>query len=575
MQRGHPHAPRAARRAVAARQRQRREMPEPPPRGGVDQHDLAAPGRAVVAMPVPVEGYAEQRSSHAVLGGDRRDMRRMMLDLHHRPAGLLGPARGMEVGMQVAGDRLRFDIKDLEEVADRLGMEAHRRCVVEAADMLGDEGFAPARHRDGRFQVRADGKHVRPVAAEIDRLRHEAARASQEGRRAVDDRHHRIVGAGHDRAVVRDDEVGDPGEFLMRLVVADDERLAARIGARRHQHESVGSMPGDRVNGRSGRNVEDQMMRRRIGQHDAEPREPRRDGRSEHTAVLNQHDRPRRLREQAALRRSRRSDAVERGEVRDHHREGLGLARLAPAQLGDRAFVRGVAHQVEAADSLERDDLAGTERVNDRRNRMRQARAADGAADRLGMEAAVGRVVVVARAGCAHGEGRHRGLRPVVGEPARQREARAAMRAGDERIPVETACRIEHIVEAGLAHRRVRHDAGAHGPAFARRNRKACIAQRGEAFDLDRIDAGERRRRAAQAVEEFSGAHALDLEGDAVGSVAHEAAELEPGREPIGERAEAHALHGATHAQPQAHRPVIVLGGGGLKRHQLTPLDRA
>ena len=317
------------------------------------------------------------------------------------------------------------------------------------------------------------------------------------------------------------------------------------------------------------------MMQRRIGQHDPDPGEPGRDGRSKHAAVLHQHDRPRGLRQKTALHLDRRSDAVERGEVRDHHGKGLRLARLAPAQLGDRALVPGVAHQMEAADALQRDDLARADRRDDRFNRVRQTRAASGAADRLGMEAAVRRVAIVARAGRAHDERRHRGLRSVIGELARQRKARAAMGAGDERVEVEAARRIEQIVEAGVAYRRVRHDARAHGPALARRDGKSGGAERGDALDLDRLDASERRRRAAQAIEEFAGAHAFDLEDDAIGSVAHEAAELEPRREPIGERAEAHALHRTPHAQPQPHRPVIALSGKVRKRHAFTPLGRA
>ena len=244
MQRGKAHPPGAARGAIAARQREWCEATESPPRCAADQHDFAAPGRAVVAMSVPIERDAEDWSGHAVLGRDRRDMRGVMLDAHHRQSRLLGPARRMEIGMQVAGDCLRLDIENVEKMADRLGMEADRRRIVEAADMLGDEGLAPARHRDGRLEMRADREHARPVAAEIDRLRHEAARAPQERRRAVEDGHNRIVGASHNRAVMRDDEVGDACKLCLRLVVADDERLAAGIGAGRDQHEIVGRMPG-------------------------------------------------------------------------------------------------------------------------------------------------------------------------------------------------------------------------------------------------------------------------------------------------------------------------------------------
>ena len=51
-----------------------------------------------------------------------------------------------------------------------------------------------------------------------------------------------------------------------------------------------------------------------------------------------------------------------RGEIGDHHRERLVVARLAPAQLGDRRLVGGIDGQVEAADALHRDDLARPQR---------------------------------------------------------------------------------------------------------------------------------------------------------------------------------------------------------------------
>ena len=59
----------------------------------------------------------------------------------------------------------------------------------------------------------AEREHAGPVGAKIDRLGHEAARAPQEGRRAVDHRQHAVVGARDDGAVMADDEIGDAASW--------------------------------------------------------------------------------------------------------------------------------------------------------------------------------------------------------------------------------------------------------------------------------------------------------------------------------------------------------------------------
>ena len=64
-----------------------------------------------------------------------------------------------------------------------------------------------------------------------------------------------------------------------------------------------------------------------------------------------------------------------------------------------------------------------------------QGGPAVGAAHRLGVEAAVGRVVVLGRARPAHREARHRGGGTVVGQPRDDREPRPAVGARDERVP--------------------------------------------------------------------------------------------------------------------------------------------
>ncbi len=111
-------------------------------------------------------------------------------------------------------------------------------------------------------------------------------------------------------------------------------------------------------------------------------------------------------------------------------------------------------------------------------DRPRELRPAARTGDRLGVEAPVRRIGVVARAVLAHRERRHRRLRPVVGEGPRQREARPAMGAVDQRIAEEAARRVEQFVEAGLADRRVRADAGRRPARPGRVDREAFAADR-------------------------------------------------------------------------------------------------
>ena len=66
--------------------------------------------------------------------------------------------------------------------------------------------------------------------------------------------------------------------------------------------------------------------------------------------------------------------------------------------------------------------------------RQAQGRAATRAGDRLGVEAAVGRIGILRRARRAHGERAHRRVGAVVGRSVDDRQARPAMRAIGEGV---------------------------------------------------------------------------------------------------------------------------------------------
>ena len=143
----------------------------------------------------------------------------------------------MIIGMEIAGDKLRRHVEKLDEPLRRLAIETPRRGVREIADMLRDESLAAARHRDRRLKMRASGDDAGTVAAKLDRLGREAARAAQKGRRAGDDAHNRIVDARHDLAIMRHDQIGDGGEALLRLLIVLHQRIAADIGACRDKNQ--------------------------------------------------------------------------------------------------------------------------------------------------------------------------------------------------------------------------------------------------------------------------------------------------------------------------------------------------
>ena len=178
------------------------------------------------------------------------------------------------------------------------------------------------------------------------------------GGRAVDDAHHRIVGAHHDRAPVGDDEVGDAGEAPARVLVVGDQRLAAEIGAGGDQRDFVAARaPAGEIR-RARQRVQHQPMQRRIGEHQADVGEVRRDAGREDAAAAGEHDRPRARFQQRALRVADLGEARRARRIGDHHGKGFGLARLAAAQRRHRRLVARVANEVEAAEPLERDDAA-------------------------------------------------------------------------------------------------------------------------------------------------------------------------------------------------------------------------
>ena len=177
-----------------------------------------------------------------------------------------------------------------------------------------------------------------------------------------------------------------PPSRCARLVVVERDRLVGAVAARHHERAAdVGA---------------EQVMERRVREHQAEPRRcPARPtaatGAPSRRAARARSAAPRDREQRALLGVETRASAS--GSAR-HHGERLLLAVLARAQPRDGGLVGRVAGEVVAAEALDRERSAPSRSSADRLlERQREPRPAGRARDRLGVEAAVGRILVLAR----------------------------------------------------------------------------------------------------------------------------------------------------------------------------------
>ncbi len=236
--------------------------------------------------------------------------------------------------------------------------------------------------------------------------------------------------------VVRKERVGDAVETLAGLDVVERDRLVRDVSAREHD--------------RPCEVCREQVVERRVREHDAEPRRARRHGLGDTGAVppVQQHDRPRARAQQRLL---LRRDVAQLFRRRGHQRERLVVTVLARAQPRDGVFARRIAGEVVAAEPFHRDDRSVAQQGNGLLQRHRELRSAGGTGDRLGVEASIGRILVFPPAVGAHREAGHRRSCAVVGHGAHDGEARAALGAIQERIPVPAVGRVEELAQAVVA----------------------------------------------------------------------------------------------------------------------------
>ena len=400
-----------------------------------------------------------------------------------------------------------------------------------------------------------------------DRQRDVPARAPQRHRTTCGHRHDGIVRAGGDAPVVHEERVGDASQPVQRLVVVADQWLTRDVGTGEHQ--------------RPGHHSHQQGVQGRIGKQQAEGAAARGDRRSDGRpgSAGDDHDGSGRVGEQGAVDLGRAAEPIDLREIGNQEGEGAVRPALSFPQSRDRRLVGGIDREVVAADPLERDDVPGAQqrsRLGQRlarplapsRIEQPELRAAGGAAQRLGVEASVRRIVVLRLALGAQGEAGHRRAQPVVGHRLDDGEAGAAVGAGDERVPVASVARVGELGQAGLAHCRV---GGQQGGCRAR-----CVT--GQHDELGRtgrrhllrrhgVDPRQRGRR-AQASQQclYPIRVCLDLEQDTLLVVPDPAGQPERAGLPPHERPEPDPLHQPGDPHPQPDRPGAVGGHAAIMR---------
>ena len=353
--------------------------------------------------------------------------------------------------MQVAGQRGRRQVKKVFQTRACCIPGIEGLAVFDIANML--------RHKTGRFAVRilarecdrclllrAAGEHAGRDGIECrqrQRLRRISASAAHGHNGSIDHAHHGVVIAREDRAVIAEQRIGNAGgnEALPGKNVIGLDGLFAQVSAGHDQHMHAVRRGG----------CKQQMLKRGIGEHDAELGQIMRDGRCERESVggialasstpAQQHDGTDAAGQQVALGIIDMAQALGAAKVAHHNGKWFIAAALATAQLDYCLLIGGVAGQMESAQALDGDNtaacqqldtalnngVAGFARAADSRRRPRafelhtvrclvprNMRPAVKTGIRLRVKAPVKWVAILRGALGAHGKAVHRGSRSVI-----------------------------------------------------------------------------------------------------------------------------------------------------------------
>jgi ELWxxDGT repeat protein len=533
LQVGACHAPWLADRRLAAGQRHRIEVGEALVAIERCPEQLTAPEGAVGPAARAVEHQRQRGTLLAVLGQAGGGVGVVVLHRDRLDPLLERPAGREVIGVEVVGDQLGLEPEHLE-VEGEVGAEGlvgERR--IEVAEVGGEKCAPVPDEAESTLLLRTDGEDGGGGPGKGDGLRSDAAGAAD----VEPTPDNGVLAAAVDRAVVGEEDVGDPSEALAGLAVLGGDRLVRAIAGGHHQ--------------RAAEVRAEEVVERRVREHHAEPLGARchrpSDGRG--VAPSDQNDGCRRPGQEFPLAIIEVGDRL---RIAGHHGQRLRLPVLALAKPGDGGLIGRVAGEVIAAEALDCDDRAAAEQVDDILQRHRQPRTAVRTGDRLGVEAAVDRVLVLGAAGLAHLEARHRRVGAVVRRPKRDRQAGAAVGAVDEGVAVATVGRVPELAQALFAGGDIRGYQRAGRVAGARLDPELALAARRDLRRGDLLDRGVRRSvldELALEQPEHDGV-ALNLHDHAPPVVEREAAELPAGGEPVDEGPEADPLHDAADDDP-------------------------
>ena len=271
--------------------------------------------------------------------------------------------------MQVAGQRGRRQVKKVFQTRACCIPGIEGLAVFDIANML--------RHKTGRFAVRilarecdrclllrAAGEHAGRDGIECrqrQRLRRISASAAHGHNGSIDHAHHGVVIAREDRAVIAEQRIGNAGgnEALPSKNVIGLDGLFAQVSAGHDQ----------RVHVMRRGSCKQQMLKRCIGEHDAEFGQIVRNGRCEFESIgeislasttpAQQHDGADAAGQQVALGIIDMAQTLSIGKAAHHNGKWFIAPALATTQLNHSLLIGGVACQMESAQALDGNNATG------------------------------------------------------------------------------------------------------------------------------------------------------------------------------------------------------------------------
>ena len=154
------------------------------------------------------------------------------------------------------GDRLRF--VQTQEIGDDALEGGHRLGVSRSPMCWLMKTCRPTLSATVFFRCAPTARMVGTVVLQRDRQRRIAAGAAQQARDAAHDPRHAVVDMAGDGPVVHQEDVGDVAEPLYGLDLVRADRLVAQVAAGSDDREA--------------RLSQQEMVKWRVGQHDAEIR---------------------------------------------------------------------------------------------------------------------------------------------------------------------------------------------------------------------------------------------------------------------------------------------------------------